>query len=417
MIKIVNKLLVIIGILLCICFFAPKLTYAASEPIKIGMSAAFTGPSRSLGIELYQGSMAYFDYINKSGGINGYPIVIQAYDDGYNPLPAIQNTIRLVEDDQVFLLFDYVGTPTVTRVLPLFKKYKKSDILLFFPFTGAQPHRHPPYAQFVFNLRASYREETSGLVEKFLSIGRKKIAVFYQIDAYGRSGWDGVKRELSNYGLHIVSEATYRRGTEYDSSFQAQVDILKKANPDAIISIGSYEACAGFIRDVRNSKWDVPIANVSFVGSESLLNLLLKTSQETGIDYTKNLINSQVVPSYEDTSLPSVVEYRRLKDNYQQPPPKNLVPGDYESLPYSFVNFEGFLNAKLLVEILKQLPDLSDRHTLQKTVESFQNIDLGIGIPIKFSSQSHQGLNKIYYTTVQEGSFVPIISWNQWEKK
>ena len=69
------------------------------------------------------------------------------------------------------------------------------------------------------------------------------------------------------------------------------------------------------------------------------------------------------------------------------------------------------------MEILKQLPDLSDRSTLRKTVESFQNIDLGIGVPINFNSQSHQGLNKIYYTTVQEGRFVPIISWNQWEKK
>ncbi len=80
--KIVNKLLVIIGILLCVCLLEPRLAYAASEPIKIGMSAAFTGPSSSLGIELYQGSMAYFDYINKSGGINGHTLIIQAYIEG-----------------------------------------------------------------------------------------------------------------------------------------------------------------------------------------------------------------------------------------------------------------------------------------------------------------------------------------------
>ncbi|MGB5594194.1 MAG: ABC transporter substrate-binding protein, partial [Crocosphaera sp.] len=272
--KFIGKLLIIFAVSLFLWVINIVLVSAETQPIKIGMSADFKGASRGLGIELYQGSMAYFDYINKSGGIQGHPIIIQAYDDGYNPLPAIHNTIRLVEKDQVFLLFNYVGTPTVTRILPLLKMYHNQHMFLFFPFTGSQPHRQYPYDQFVFNLRASYREETSGLVKNFLKIGRKRIAVFYQIDAYGRSGWDGVKRQLQSANLNIVAEATYRRGTEYNESFQAQVDILKKAKPDAIISIGSYQASAGFIRDARNGNWNIPIANVSFVGSESLLNLL-----------------------------------------------------------------------------------------------------------------------------------------------
>ncbi|MEA5533979.1 ABC transporter substrate-binding protein [Crocosphaera sp. XPORK-15E] len=423
--KLISKFLVVFAVLLCICLLihprlvyakSPQLIYAEPQPIKIGMSAAFTGASRSLGIELYQGSMAYFDYINRAGGIKGRPIVIQGYDDGYNPLPAILNTTRLIEKDQVFLLFDYVGTPTVTRVLPLFIKYQNKPIFLFFPFTGAQPHRQPPYNEFVFNLRPSYREETAGLVENFLKIGRKKIAVFYQIDAYGRSGWDGVKRKLKAEGFNIVGEATYRRGTEYSSSFQAHVDILRKTEPDAIISIGSYQACAGFIRDARNANWDVPIANVSFVGSESLLNLLLKTSRSTGIDYTQNLINSQVVPSYDNIALPAVKEYRRLMDAYQQKPPPNLVTEPYQTLPYSFVSFEGFLNAKLLVEILQNLPDLSNRENLKTTVKNIHNLDLGLDVPVEFNAKSHQGLHKIYYMTVKDNHFVPILSWKQWSK-
>ena len=86
------------------------------------MSAAFKGPTGGLGTELYRGSMAYLDYINSLGGVHGKKIRIQAYDDGYNPIPAIENTIKLIEKDNVFLLFDYVGTPTVTRVLPIIKK-------------------------------------------------------------------------------------------------------------------------------------------------------------------------------------------------------------------------------------------------------------------------------------------------------
>jgi hypothetical protein len=115
-----------------------------AEALVIGMSAAFTGPSRGLGIELYRGAMAYLEHVNRSGGVQGKKIVIKAYDDGYNPIPAIHNTIKLIETNRVFLLFGYVGTPTVTRILPLLKSYGDQFAYLLFPFTGAQPLRQPP---------------------------------------------------------------------------------------------------------------------------------------------------------------------------------------------------------------------------------------------------------------------------------
>ena len=83
--------------------------------------------------------MAYLEPVNRGGGIHGKKIVIRAYDDGYNPMPAIRNTIKLVDDDDVFVLVNYVGTPTVTRVLPLLKNYRKKHVYLFFPFIGARP--------------------------------------------------------------------------------------------------------------------------------------------------------------------------------------------------------------------------------------------------------------------------------------
>lgn len=184
-----------------LCFAQQASAGDTAKDIVIGMSAAFQGPSRVLGRELYQGSMAYIDHINATGGIAGRPIVIKAYDDGYDPVSAVENTLRLIERDKVLLLFDYVGTPTVTRVLPLLRTYRDQHVSLFFPYTGAQPQREAPYDRFVFNLRASYRQELAGLVDHFVRIGRKKIAVFYQVDAYGRSGWDGVRRALEKYAL------------------------------------------------------------------------------------------------------------------------------------------------------------------------------------------------------------------------
>ena len=129
--------------------------------IILGMSAAFSGPPRGLWIELYRGAWAYFEHVNRAGGISGRRITLKLYDDGYQPDASVNNTMKLMLEDQVFLLFGYVGTPTVTRVLPILKKFQDENVFLFFPFTGAQPQREPPYGDFAFNLRASYLQETA----------------------------------------------------------------------------------------------------------------------------------------------------------------------------------------------------------------------------------------------------------------
>jgi len=389
---------------------------AEEKEIVLGMSAAFGGPSRGLGIELYRGSMAYFDHVNSQGGIHGRKIVLKTYDDNYDPDPAIENTIQLVEKDKVFLLYGYVGTPTVTRALPLLRRAKDQSAFLFFPFTGAEPHRRAPYRDYVFNLRASYRQEAKGLVDHFVAVGRKRIAMFYQIDAYGRCGWEGTRDALSKYGLSIAAEATYRRGAKFTESMNAQVDLLRQANPDAIISVGAYAGCAAFVRDARDAGWDVPIANVSFVGSESLLNLLVKLGKEQGRDYTANLINSQVVPSYEDTSIPAVRQYLEFMDRYQPKVPANFAQTDYQPLPRSFVSFEGFLDAKLLVEILTKMgPDLK-REKIKEAAESVRNFDLGILDLVSLAPDRHQALDRVYFTVVHNEKFVPLVDWSPWQK-
>jgi ABC-type branched-subunit amino acid transport system substrate-binding protein len=380
------------------------------------MSAAFSGPSRGLGIELYRGSQAYLQAINEAGGVHGQKLWILALDDGYNPDRAIDNTLRFIAEGRVLLLMNYVGTPTVTRILPLLRKNEDRNFFLFFPFTGAQPQRQPPYQEYVFNLRASYREETAGLVENFLKIGRKKIGIFYQIDAYGRSGWDGVRRALSAAGLKMVAESTYRRGARFAESMKTQVEILRKAGAEAVISVGSYEPCAAFIRDARDAGWNVPIANVSFVGSENLASTLLEHGRQNGRDYTLDLINSQVVPSYEDTSLPAVQEYRSLMSKYDPKPPVELLKETYSPLPYTFVSLEGFLNAKLLVSLLKSKDGIPSRARLKHVMENLGPIDLGIDSPALFSSQDHQGLHTIYYTTLKNEIFVPLTDWSRWKK-
>jgi len=389
----------------------------SGSEIVVGMSGPFTGASRSLGIELYRGSLAYFTEINRRGGVNGRTISIKAYDDGYQPEAAVKNTIRLMLEDQVFTLFNYVGTPTVTRVLPLLKSYDGLRFRLFAAFTGSQPQREAPYDRVAINYRASNRQETEGLVSNFRGIGRTRVAVFYQADSYGRSGWAGVRSALASQNQKIVGEATYARGTAYTSSLRRQVAILQESKPDVVISIGAYEACAAFIRDARRAELNVPIANVSFVGSESMLELLKAEGAADGRDYTANLVTSQVVPSYEDVAIPVVKEYRELMAEHAATvTPPSLWARDYRPLARSFVSLEGFINAKLLVEVLKRLGPSPSRSQMAGAVASMQNLELGTGHSVSFAADRNQGSDAVFYATVEQGRFVALRDWKGWRK-
>ena len=383
---------------------------ATGDEIVLGVSAAFSGPSRGLGAELYRGATAYFNLVNDNGGIEGRKISLKLYDDGYQPDPCVQNTMRLMLEDKVFLLFGYVGTPTVTRVLPILKKFQNESIFLFFPFTGAQPQREPPYGDFAFNLRASYNQETAGLVDNLVRIGKRRIAVFYQIDAYGRSGWAGVRAALEKHGEKLAGEATYSRGEKFTGSMRKQVEILQGVSPDAVICVGAYAACAAFARDAVDLGLEVPIANLSFVGSENLLKLLVEGRLD-GEKYTRLLINSQVVPSYEDTSIPAVREYRELMARYDPKVPEELTQEEYTPFPHSFGSLEGFLNAKLLAEILRRLGPNPARAGLEEAVFSIRDFDLGISEQVSFGPDRRQGLQRVYHTVVDNGRFVPLDDW------
>ncbi len=160
----------------------------------------------------------------------------------------------------------------------------------------------------------------------------------------------------------------------------------------------------------------MPIANVSFVGSENMLDLLQETGKTNGTDYTRNLINSQVVPSYHDESIPAVNEFRRLLKQFEPVPPRALLSEDYLPRPPCFVSLEGFLNAKLLVTILTKMEFPLERLGIKYAAESMEDLHLGTGEPVYFRADRHQAMDRIYYTVVEEGRFVPLNDWKRWSK-
>ncbi len=391
----------------------PERTGVTPTEVKVGMSAAFKGAIAGLGVEYYRGAMALFSEINAQGGISGRSVRLVALDDGYTPLMALRNTIRLVDEEKVFVLANYVGTPTLTRALPVIRQYRDRGIVLVGNLTGAQIQREDPYVDQVFKIRSSYRREMAATVDELWKLGIRKFGVFYQIDVYGRSGTDGVARALAARGAEIAAEATYRRGAIFGESMVAAMAHLRRAKVEAILCTGAYQASAAFVRDVRSAGWNVPISNISFVGCDAMLRLLAEEGGKTGRDFTRHLVNSQVVPTYDELGLPAVREYRDLMDRWKPAIPADLADPSYEPQKYSFNGLEGFLNAKVLVEGLRRAgPDLT-RSRFKTAMESLADYDLGIGAAVTFSRSRHQGLDRVYFTTVSGGKWVGFTDWGQ----
>ncbi len=191
-----------------------------------------------------------------------------------------------------------------------------------------------------------------------------------------------------------------------------QVETLKAADPDAVICVGSYAACAALLRDAVDGGLHVPIANLSFVGSENLLQLIAERRDDVE-RYTDLLVHSQVVPSYEDDAIDVVREYRQLVEKHDPQPPAHLQTDGYEPFTHSFAALEGFLNAKLMVEILRRLEGEPSREGLERAVFTLQDLDLGVGERASFSPDRRQGLLRVYYTVVQDGRFVPLKDWRR----
>ena len=259
--------------------------------IVLGQSAALSGPAAQLGQDMRDGALLYFQHVNAQGGVHGRRIVLKTLDDGYEANRAAANTRKLVDDDKVFALFGYVGTPTSAASMPIFTQAK---VPFVGPFTGAEILRNPmnPY---VFNVRASYFDETEAIVQHLTAMSIDRIAIFYQDDAYGQAGLAGVERALKKRNMSLAARSTVERNTV---NVAKAVDTMKKTQPQAVIMISAYKSCAAFIREMKKAGENPTFWNVSFVGSKAL-------AQELGPE-GRGVEISQVVPFPWDISVPVV---------------------------------------------------------------------------------------------------------------
>jgi branched-chain amino acid transport system substrate-binding protein len=260
----------------------------------------------------------------------------------------------------------------------------------------------------VFNVRASYYEETKAIVDAFADAHRTKVGTYVQDDAYGTDGRTGVERALKARGLVLTGDTRYPRGQTYDVDALSQVKILRGAGVDAVVMVGSYQACAAFVRDARLSGWPVPIAGVSFVGADQMLRLLQAEESRTQKKIVVNLVNTQVVPHYADESVPVVVEYREAMRKYRPTVPSEFPSSGYRpSEEFTFGSLEGYIDAKAFLAILKATGPRLSRRTFYRAAENMGTFDLGLKVPAQLSPERHQVLDKVWWTVATPAGWSP----------
>ncbi|HXS51981.1 MAG TPA: ABC transporter substrate-binding protein [Usitatibacter sp.] len=338
--------------------------------IVLGQSAAMTGPAAQLGKDMRAGAMLYFDNVNEHGGVYGRKIVLKTLDDGYESNRAAANTRKLINDEKVFALFGYVGTPTSMASLPIFTQAK---VPFVGAFTGAESLRNPvnPY---IFNVRASYFDETEAIVRHLTAMSIDRIAIFYQDDAYGQAGLAGVERAMKKRNLALVASGTVERNTV---DVAKAVGTISRTNPQAIIMISAYKSCAAFIRAMQKAGQNPTFWNVSFVGSKALADEL--GPEGRGVEI------SQVMPFPWDIGVPVVREYRKLLDV------QKMQPG--------FGTLEGFIAAKVMVEGLKRAGKRLNREDFLRAMDTLGSYDVG-GFKVTYGPQNHSGSDFVDLTII-----------------
>jgi ABC-type branched-subunit amino acid transport system substrate-binding protein len=352
------------------------------DAILFGQAAALEGPSSVLGQRMRQGIVAAFTETNAKGGVHGRRLELISRDDGYDPDRSVAQTLRLIDDDKVFALIGGVGTPTAMATIP---NISARGVPFIGPFSGAEFLRDPELAN-VVNIRASYGAEAEDWI-KHLTEDRhfRRIGIFYQDDSFGRDGLTGVKRALARRGLELAAEGTFERNTRAVGSAWR---MLKRAEPEAIVMVGTYGPCAEFIKLAHRSGFHPTFVNVSFVGANAL-------AQELGAE-GEGVIVSQVVPFPWDRSLRLVADYQNAQ--------KAIDP----ALTPDFVSLEGYISGRLTAAALEKAGPNPTRAELLRVINDVGRFDIS-GTMVTVGTRMIGTPPQVFLTVIQkDGTFKAV---------
>ena len=345
----------------------------SASQISIGQSASLTGTAAESGQQTRDGALAYFELVNRQGGVNGRKIRLITLDDGGQTKRGEENTRKLIAEDKVFLLFGYTGRNTSEAALPIITQ---ANIPFFGAATGGETI-HGVFNKNVFNVRASYKLETQALVNFLVTTGQKKIGMIYHKDDTTKSNLKMTEDAAAGHGFALVGSASVDRNS---SDVKEALGIMSKLSPEAVICNAAVKPLSEFVRQMRKSGVNSQFLSVSFVGSAIVKEL---KSEAAGV------IMAQVVPLPTKKRIPIVSEYQ------------NALAAVGAKPEYSFSGLEGYISAKVLVEGLKRSGKDLTRARFIRAMEGIRDLDLGDYF-VSYSPTNHNGSKYVDITVINK---------------
>ena len=357
------------------------------EEILIGNIQDLSGPIKELGLLIPAGSQMYFDYINEQGGVNGRKIRMITEDHGYNPQKSVTAAKKLVEKDQVFCLYNVIGTSPVEAIRPILEE---SGVPLIAPATNSSTMSDMSRqgAKYIFHTDAGYDLQTKVLINYILSKNpNAKIGFAYQDDDYGENALQGAAEAEEMNGITVQKESFQRGATDFVGQTS---NFLKGGCTDVIIG--------GIVREPVTIMKTAQAMNYK----PNFYGLGPTTDKRVGLlagDAGEGFITAYWA-FHPESNNPGPKLYQQLCD-------KNNVPEKMRGL----YHYYGFATALVLVEGIKRAGKNLNRQRLINALENLKNWDSDVFPPITFSRNDHAGVESVMLLQLQGGKQVEISDW------
>jgi branched-chain amino acid transport system substrate-binding protein len=343
-------------------------TWAANAPgvtdteIKFGQTMPYSGPASNFGV-LGRTEAAYFKMINEQGGVNGRKLNLISLDDGYSPTKTVEQTRRLVEQEQVAFIFGSLGTPTNAAI----RQYLNDNgVPQLFIASGAAMFGDPQHYPWTMGGTLNYQTEAHVFAKHILETKPDaKIGLLYQNDAFGKDYLIGLRDGLGvDHSAMIVKEVSYEA---LEPTVDSQVVTLQGSGADTFVIAAIPKFAAQAIRKAFDIGW-MPVRYVYFAASS--VNATLKPAS---LDKSKGLITTNSLKDPTDPRWkedPGFKEYAAFITKYMSPT---------ELIDFSAVG--GFGVAAMLINVLKQCGDDLSRENIMRQAANLKDLELPMLLP------------------------------------
>jgi ABC-type branched-subunit amino acid transport system substrate-binding protein len=360
--------------------------------IKLGQTMPYSGPASAYGT-IGKSEAAYFEMLNSRGGVNGRKIRLISLDDGYSPPRTVENTRRLVEQEEVLAIFSPLGTPTNSAIHKYLNAKKVPQILLH---SSANKWNDPANFPWSMAWPPNAQSETQ-IFGKYLLHAKPqaKIAVLYQNDDYGKDLLKGLRDALGAKAEQmIVASASYEVS---DATIDSQIVSLQASGADTLFDFATPRFGAQAIRKVYDIGWR-PLQFVTYPAS-SVAAVLMPAGLEKSVGViTSGFVKDPVDPAWKTD--PAFQEWTAFMKKYYS-------EGDLTDQ----LNVWGYITAQVMTQILKQCGDDLTRENVIKQAANLKNFELPLylpGIRNNTSASDYRVIKQMYLMRFDGKKWVPF---------